>query len=129
MNLVFVAAVPLQVPPLQPGALACTVLPMILLQNVSTGPPSALSQVALLKNNQQPVWYSNDKISLHAFYVEDRRNASKELLYLSTKIPLGIPFLIELSTTVGIPSVKCALNMPGPELAPLIFEAMETLLT
>nr|CAD1830115.1 unnamed protein product [Ananas comosus var. bracteatus] len=98
----FVAAVPLQVPPLQPGALACTLLPMILLQNVLTGPPSALSQ---------------------------RRNASKELLYLSTKIPLGIPFLIKLSTTVGIPRVKCALNMPGPELAPLIFEAMETLLT
>nr|CAD1828363.1 unnamed protein product [Ananas comosus var. bracteatus] len=171
------AAGPLQVPPLQPGASARTLLPMILFQNVSTGPPSSLLQVAV-KNNQQPVWYFNDKISLHAFFVEDgrmeranfletwknlpdanevtkdlpnavinsvdatiehltasnvffvakRRNASKDLLYLSTKIPRGIPFLIELTTTVGIPGVKCAVKTPSPELAPLFFEAMETLL-
>nr|CAD1828380.1 unnamed protein product [Ananas comosus var. bracteatus] len=171
------AAGPLQVPPLQPGASARTLLPMILFQNVSTGPPSSLLQVAV-KNNQQPVWYFNDKISLHAFFVEDgrmeranfletwknlpdanevtkdlpnavinsvdatiehltasnvffvakRRNASKDLLYLSTKIPRGIPFLIELTATVGIPGVKCAVKTPSPELAPLFFEAMETLL-
>ncbi|KAJ6388007.1 hypothetical protein OIU77_026552 [Salix suchowensis] len=36
------------------------------------GPPSSLLQVAV-KNNQQPVWYFNDKISLHVFFTEDGR--------------------------------------------------------
>ncbi|KAG1359685.1 beta-adaptin-like protein C [Cocos nucifera] len=171
------AAGPLQVPPLQPGASASTLLPMVLFQNVSPGPPTSLLQVAV-KNNQQPVWYFNDKISLHVFFVEDgrmeranfletwkslpdanevtkeltnsvvnsvdvtlerlaasnvffvakRRNTNKELLYLSAKIPRGIPFLIELTVVVGIPGVKCAVKSPSPELAPLFFEAMEALL-
>ncbi|XP_010940671.1 beta-adaptin-like protein C [Elaeis guineensis] len=171
------AAGPLQVPPLQPGASASTLLPMVLFQNVSPGPPTSLLQVAV-KNNQQPVWYFNDKISLHVFFVEDgrmeranfletwkslpdanevskeltnsvvnsvdvtlerlgasnvffvakRRNTNKELLYLSAKIPRGISFLIELTVVVGIPGVKCAVKSSSPELAPLFFEAMETLL-
>ncbi|KAG6535955.1 beta-adaptin-like protein B [Zingiber officinale] len=171
------AAGPLQFPPLQPGSSARTLLPLVLSQNISPGPPSTLLQVAV-KNNQQPVWYFNDKISLHVFFGEDgkmertnfletwkslpdtnevgkdltnstinnvdatiehlaaanvffvakRRNANKDLLYLSAKIPQGIPFLIELTAVLGIPGVKCAVKTPSPDMAAFFFEAMETLL-
>ncbi|XP_010266891.1 PREDICTED: beta-adaptin-like protein C [Nelumbo nucifera] len=171
------AAAPLQVPQLQPGTSTRTLLPMALFQNVSPGPPSTLLQVAV-KNNQQPVWYFNDKISLLVFFSEDgkmerttfletwkslpdsnevtkdisgavvnsieatldrlaasniffiakRRHANQEVLYLSAKILRGTSFLIELTAVVGIPGVKCAIKTPGPDMAPLFFEAMETLL-
>ncbi|MBA0554677.1 hypothetical protein Golob_013770 [Gossypium lobatum] len=212
------AAGPLQVPPLAPGAAARTLLPMVLFQNMSTGPPSSLLQVAV-KNNQQPVWYFNDKILLHVFFSEDgrmertsflevrslfhialvycgaklskpyimkdhtaersssmsiwsvmfvtwrslpdsnevlkefpgimvgsaettmdrlaasnvffiakRKHANQDVLYFSAKIPRGIPLLIELTTVIGNPGVKCATKTPNPELAPLFFEAIETLL-
>lgn len=168
---------PLQVPQLQPGALARTLLPMVLFQNISPGPPSSVLQVAV-KNNQQPVWYFNDKISLlvllsedgrmeranfletwkslpdsnevskdfpgivvnsveatldhlaasNMFFIAKRKHANQEVLYLSAKIPSGIPFLIELTAVVGIPGVKCAVKTPTPEMAPLFFEAIENLL-
>ncbi|PKA60685.1 Beta-adaptin-like protein C [Apostasia shenzhenica] len=171
------AAGPLQVPPLQPGSTARILLPMITFQNISPGAPNTLLQVAV-KDNQQPVWYFNDKISLHVFFSEDgrmeranfletwkslpdsnevskdlpaavihgvdaaiehlaaanvffvakRRNADKELLYMSAKGPSGVPFLIELTAAVSVPGVKCAVKTPSPELAPLFFDAMETLL-
>ncbi|KAA3449419.1 beta-adaptin-like protein C [Gossypium australe] len=171
------AAGPLQVPPLAPGAAARTLLPMVVFQNMSPGPPSSLLQVAV-KNNQQPVWYFNDKISLHVFFTEDgrmertsfletwrslpdsnevltefpgimvgsaettmdrlaasnvffiakRKHVNQDVLYFSAKIPRGIPFLIELTTVIGNPGVKCATKTPNPELAPLCFEAIETLL-
>ncbi|XP_028758852.1 beta-adaptin-like protein B [Neltuma alba] len=171
------AAGPLQVPLLQPGASAMTLLPMVMFQNMSQGPPSSLLQVAV-KNNQQPVWYFNDKISLHTFFTEDgkmeraafletwrslpdsneisndfpnlvigsveatlehlaasnmffiakRKNANQDVFYFSTKIPRGIPFLIELTTVVGNPGVKCAAKTPSPEMSGLLFEAIETLL-
>ncbi|MBA0737268.1 hypothetical protein Gogos_010739 [Gossypium gossypioides] len=212
------AAGPLQFPPLAPGAAARTLLPMVLFQNMSPGPPSSLLQVAV-KNNQQPVWYFNDKILLHVFFSEDgrmertsflevrslfhialvycgtklskpyimkdhtaersssmsiwsvmfvtwrslpdsneilkefpgimvssaettmdrlaasnvffiakRKHANQDVLYFSAKIPRGIPFLIELTTVIGNPGVKCATKTPNPELAPLFFEAIETLL-
>ncbi|XWS61748.1 hypothetical protein CRYUN_Cryun07bG0152300 [Craigia yunnanensis] len=66
------AAGPLQVSPLAPGASARTLLPMVLFQNMSAGPPSSLLRVAV-KNNQQPVWYFTDKILLHVFFTEDGR--------------------------------------------------------
>uniref|UniRef100_A0A6N2KSN6 Clathrin adaptor alpha/beta/gamma-adaptin appendage Ig-like subdomain domain-containing protein n=1 Tax=Salix viminalis TaxID=40686 RepID=A0A6N2KSN6_SALVM len=66
------AAGPLQVPQLQPGTSVAILLPMVLFQNMSAGPPTSLLQVAV-KNNQQPVWYFNDKISLHVFFTEDGR--------------------------------------------------------
>lgn len=47
-----------------------TLLPMVLFQNLSPGPPNSLLQVAV-KNNQQPVWYFNDKISFNVFFTED----------------------------------------------------------
>ncbi|TYI15852.1 hypothetical protein ES332_A08G215000v1 [Gossypium tomentosum] len=168
---------PLQVPPLAPGAAARTLLPMVLFQNMSPGPPSSLLQVAV-KNNQQPVCYFNDKILLHVFFTEDgrmertsfletwrslpdsnevlkefpgimvssaettmdrlaasnvffiakRKHANQDVLYFSAKIPRGIPFLIELTTVIGNPGVKCATKTPNPELAPLFFDAIETLL-
>ncbi|KAL6986286.1 hypothetical protein U1Q18_019654 [Sarracenia purpurea var. burkii] len=171
------AAGPLQVPQLQPGTSARTLLPMVLFQNVAPGPPSTLLQVAV-KNNQQPVWYFNDKIPLLAFFSEDgrmeratfletwkslpdsnevlndfpdiivnnveatldrlvasnmffiakRKHANQEVLYLSAKIPRGIPFLIELTAVIGVPGLKCAVKTPSPEIAPLFFEAIETLL-
>ncbi|XP_051151479.1 beta-adaptin-like protein C [Andrographis paniculata] len=167
----------LQVPQLQPGSSVSTLLPMVLFQNVSPGPPSTLLQVAV-KNNQQPVWYFNDKIPFLLFLSEDgrmerptfletwkslpdtneiskefpdivvnniettldhlaasniffiakRKHSNQEVLYLSTKIPRGIPFLIELGTAVGNPGVKCAIKTPSPEMAPLFFEAIEGIL-
>ncbi|KAL9231004.1 hypothetical protein vseg_006282 [Gypsophila vaccaria] len=171
------AGAPLQVPQLQPGTTARTLLPMVLFQNVAPGPPNTLLQVAV-KNNQQPVWYFNDKISLHVFFTEDgrmertifletwkslpdsnevlrdfpghvvnsveatldklaaanmffiakRKNANQEVVYLSAKIPKGIPFLIELTAAIGVPGIKCAIKTPSPEMAPLFFEALEHLL-
>uniref|UniRef100_C6JSG7 Beta-adaptin appendage C-terminal subdomain domain-containing protein n=1 Tax=Sorghum bicolor TaxID=4558 RepID=C6JSG7_SORBI len=133
-------------------------------------------QVAV-KNNQQPVWYFNDKIPLHVFFGEDgkmeragfleawkslpddneftkefpgsiissidatverlaasnvffiakRKNANMDVLYLSAKMPRGIPFLIEVTASVGVPGVKCAVKTPNREMVPLFFEAMEAL--
>lgn len=60
----------LQVPALPPGTSAHTLLPMVLFQNLSPGPPNSVLQVAV-KNNQQPVWYFTDKIPLQALFVED----------------------------------------------------------
>ncbi|KAF5734806.1 hypothetical protein HS088_TW15G00299 [Tripterygium wilfordii] len=171
------AAGPLQVPPLQPGTSTRTLLPMVSFQNMSTGPTSSLLQVAV-KNNQQPVWYFNDKISLHIFFAEDgrmergnfletwrslpdsneiandfpgivvngveatldrlaasnmffiakRKHANQDVFYFSAKMPRGIPFLIELTTIVGTPGLKCAIKTPDPDMAPLFFEALGTLL-
>ncbi|KAK8948152.1 Beta-adaptin-like protein B [Platanthera guangdongensis] len=45
---------------------------MVVFQNISPGPPNTLLQVAV-KNNWQPVWYFNDKLSLHIFFSEDGR--------------------------------------------------------
>lgn len=167
----------LQVPQLQPGTSARALLPMVLFQNMSAGPPSSLLQVAV-KNNQQPVWYFNDKISIHVLFTEDgrmergsfletwrslpdsnevlkdlpgvvvsnveamldllaasnmffiakRKNANQDVFYFSAKIPPGVPFLIELTTVIGNPGVKCAIKTPNPDIAPLFFEAIETLL-
>ncbi|KAI3925522.1 hypothetical protein MKW92_009575 [Papaver armeniacum] len=166
-----------QVPQLQPGTTVSVLLPMVLLQNLSPGPPTSLLQVAV-KNNQQPVWYFNDKVSLlvlfsedgrmeranfletwkslpdsnevtkdlpgivvnsveatldklaasNMFFIAKRRHANQEVLYLSAKIPRGIPFLIELTAVIGIPGVKCAIKTPSPEMAPLFFEALEIFL-
>ncbi|XP_068665022.1 beta-adaptin-like protein B [Aristolochia californica] len=171
------AAGPLQVPELLPGSSARTLLPMVMFQNFSPGPPSILLQVAV-KNNQQPVWYFSDKISLPVFFTEDgkmeranfletwkslpdsneitkdfpnhviksmdvtienlieanvffiakRRNMNQEVLYLSAKDPRGTPFLIEITAIVGTPGVKCAVKTPNPDMAPLFFEGVETLL-
>lgn len=62
----------IQVPQLLPGTSTSTLLPMVLFQNIAPGPPNTLLQVAV-KNNQQPVWYFNDKFSLLAFFSEDGR--------------------------------------------------------
>jgi len=62
----------LQVPPLQPGSSANTLLPMVLFQNISPGPANTLLQVAV-KNNQQPVWYFNDNVPFEVFFTEDGR--------------------------------------------------------
>ncbi|CAL0314530.1 unnamed protein product [Lupinus luteus] len=171
------AAGPLQVAQIQPGTSARTLLPMVMFQNMSQGPPSSLLQVAV-KNNQQPVQYFNDKFSLHVFFSEDgrmerssfletwrslpdsnevskdfptivlssaeatldrlaasnmffiakRKNANQDVFYFSAKLPRGIPFLIELTTAIGNPGVKCAIKTPNPEMSSLFFEAVETLL-
>lgn len=39
----------------------------------------------------------------NVFFTAKRRNASKELLYLSAKIPRNTPFLIELTVVLGVP--------------------------
>lgn len=55
---------------MQPGTTEKTLVPMVLFQNTAPGPPSSLLQVAI-KNNQQPIWYMNDKISLLLLFMED----------------------------------------------------------
>jgi len=50
-----------------------------------------------------------------------------DVLYLSAKMPRGIPFLIEITAVVGVPGVKCAVKTPNKETVPLFFEAMEAL--
>lgn len=62
------------------------------------------------------------------FFIAKRKNANQDVLYLSTKIPRGIPFLIELTTVIGVPGLKCAVKTPNPEMATLFFEALETIL-
>ncbi|KAL9269243.1 Beta-adaptin-like protein [Drosera capensis] len=168
---------PLQVPPLQPGTSSAVLVPVGLFQNIAPGPPNSLLQVAV-KNNQQPVWYFNDKILLHALFTEDgrmerttfletwkslpdtnevlkefpglvitsleatldslaaanmffiakRKNTNQDVLYLSAKMPRGIPLLIELTAAIGIQGIKCAIKTPSPEVAPLFFESIENLL-
>ncbi|KAK8478735.1 hypothetical protein V6N13_046296 [Hibiscus sabdariffa] len=80
------AAGPLQVPPLAPGASARTLLPMVLFQNMSAGPPNSLLQVAV-KNSQQPVWYFNDKIPLHVLFTEDGRMERTSFLETWRSLP------------------------------------------
>nr|XP_043627939.1 beta-adaptin-like protein B [Erigeron canadensis] len=168
---------PLQVPQIQPGTSARTLLPMVLFQNIAPGPPNSLLQIAV-KNSQQPVWYFNDRLSLLVLFTEDgrmerstfletwkslpdsnevskdipsivinnveatieqlgssnmffiakRKNGNQEVLYLSAKLPKGIPFLIEITATIGVPGLKCAIKSPSPEMGPLFFEALETFL-
>jgi AP-1 complex subunit beta-1 len=62
------------------------------------------------------------------FFIAKRKHANQDVFYFSAKLPRGIPFLIELTTAVGTLGVKCAIKTPGAEMAPLFFEAIETLL-
>lgn len=62
------------------------------------------------------------------FFIAKRKHANQDVFYFSAKIPRGIPFLIELTTVVNTPGVKCAIKTPSPESAPMFFEAVETLL-
>ncbi|CAI9772685.1 unnamed protein product [Fraxinus pennsylvanica] len=80
------AAGPLQVPPLQPRTSASTLLPMVLFQNTSPGAPNTLLQVAV-KNNQQPVWYFNDNISLLVFFTEEGRMERSAFLETWKSLP------------------------------------------
>lgn len=66
--------------------------------------------------------------SSNIFFIAKRKNGNQEVLYLSGKIPKGIPFLIELTATIGVPGLKCAIKSPSPEMGPLFFEGLETLL-
>lgn len=74
-----------QVPQLQPGTSARTLLPMVLFQNVAPGPPNTLLQVAV-KNTQQPVWYFNDKISLLVLFTEDGRMERTSFLEVTKSV-------------------------------------------
>lgn len=75
---------------MQPGSAANTLLPMVVFQNMSQGPPSSLLQVAV-KNNQQPVWYFNDKIPMHVFFTDDGR--MERANFLEVKSILAISFI------------------------------------
>jgi AP-1 complex subunit beta-1 len=100
---------PLQVPPLQPGSSARTMLPMVLLQNMSTGPTSSLLQVAV-KNNQQPVWYFTDKIVLHALFSEDGRMERGTFLETWRSLPDSNEVQKEF-TGITITSVESTLDL------------------
>ncbi|CAA7394837.1 unnamed protein product [Spirodela intermedia] len=93
------AAGPLQVPSLQPGSSATTLLPMVLFQNVLPGPPSSLLQVAV-KNNQQPVWYFNDKIPLQALLMEDGKMERQSFLETWKSLPDANEVAKELPSAV-----------------------------
>ncbi|PWA35815.1 adaptin family protein [Artemisia annua] len=47
-----------------------TLVPIVMFQNIARGPPNSLLQVAI-KNNQQPVWYFTDKVSMLVLFKED----------------------------------------------------------
>lgn len=64
----------------------------------------------------------------NVFFIAKRKHSNQDVLYLSAKMPPGIPFLIELTTVIGTPGLKCASKTPNLEMAPLFFEAVETLL-
>lgn len=64
----------------------------------------------------------------NVFFIAKRKNANQDVFYLSAKIPRGIPLLIELTTVVGNPGVKCAIKTPSPEMSAFFFEAIETIL-
>jgi AP-1 complex subunit beta-1 len=86
---------------LQPGTSATTLLPMVMFQNLSQGPPSSLLQVAV-KNSQQPVWYFNDKISLHVFFTEDGRMERGSFL----EVKVCVVFSLFWNNVVGSTSVS-----------------------
>jgi len=65
---------------------------MVPFQNISPGAPNSLLQVAV-KNNQQPVWYFNDKIPLHVFFVEDGKMERASFLEVKTKKFVWFSFL------------------------------------
>lgn len=74
---------------------------MVVFQNMSQGPPSSLLQVAV-KNNQQPVWYFNDKVSLHVFFTEEGR--MERANFLEVKLhssPVGFLSLLLLHVVFG----------------------------
>lgn len=62
------------------------------------------------------------------YFIAKRKNANQDVFYFSAKLPRGIPFLIELTSVIGNPGVKCAIKTPNPETSPLFFEAVESLL-
>ena len=67
-------------------------------------------------------------VESNMFFIAKRKHSNQDVFYFSAKIPRGVAFLIELTTVVGTPGVKCAIKTPNPEMAPLFFEAIETLL-
>ncbi|EPS65048.1 hypothetical protein M569_09731, partial [Genlisea aurea] len=72
---------------------------------------------------------SLDKLAAsNVFFIAKRKHLSQDVLYLSAKIPRAIPLLIEITAGVGVAGVKCAVKTPSPEMAPLFFEAIESLL-
>lgn len=64
----------------------------------------------------------------NVFFIAKRKNANQDVFYFSAKIPRGTPLLVELTTVVGNPGVKCAIKTPSPEMSTFFFEAIETLL-
>lgn len=64
----------------------------------------------------------------NVFFIAKRKNANQDVFYFSAQMPRGTPLLIELTTVVGNPGVKCAIKTPSPEMSPFFFEAIETLL-
>lgn len=87
----------IKVPPLQPGASARTLLQMVPFQNISPGAPNSTLQVAV-KNNQQPVWYFNDKIPLHVFFVEDGKMERASFLEVKSEMCLVFLFFSPISS-------------------------------
>ncbi|KAE8729801.1 AP-1 complex subunit beta-1 [Hibiscus syriacus] len=105
------AAGPLQVSGLAPGESARTLLPMVLFQNMSPGPPNSLLQVAV-KNSQQPVWYFNDKIPLHVLFTQDGRMERTNFLETWRSLPDSNEVLKEFSGIV-VSSAEATLDRLG----------------
>ena len=68
--------------------------------------------------------------SNNLFFIAKRhlKDTNQEVLYLSVKVAPAIPLLLELTFTLNIAGVKCAVKAPNPDMAPLFFEAIESLL-
>ncbi|CAI5471097.1 unnamed protein product [Closterium sp. Yama58-4] len=68
--------------------------------------------------------------SNNVFFVAKRhlKDTNQNILYLSAKLAPSIPILLEITFLLGVAGTKCAIKTPSPEWAPLVFEAVESIL-
>ncbi|CAI5470790.1 unnamed protein product [Closterium sp. Yama58-4] len=68
--------------------------------------------------------------SNNVFFVAKRhlKDTNQNILYLSAKLAPSIPILLEITFLLGVSGTKCAIKTPSPEWAPLVFEAVESIL-
>ncbi|GJP32926.1 hypothetical protein CLOM_g17506 [Closterium sp. NIES-68] len=73
----------------------------------------------------------SEKLALNnVFFVAKRhlKDTNQDILYLSAKLAPSIPILLEITFLLGVAGTKCAVKTPSPEWAPLVFEALESIL-
>jgi len=66
----------------------------------------------------------------HVFFMAQRQlqGTNQTVIYLSLKLPPATIVLVEVTTTVGTPGLKCCIKTSAPDVSPLVFEALETIM-